>query len=128
MKMRSVSTRRDIFLSYAHMNIEFARRIKVRLPHCNLFLRIKISRISWMFIDNYVVINKIVQSTITTCSPQNCIHIIFCLKYFLQIHEVDNKSLYDINVSMLITAYMHVMLTASTEQCWLYCMDWWGWY
>ena len=30
MKMRSVSKRKDIFLSYAHMNIEFARRIQVR--------------------------------------------------------------------------------------------------
>ena len=29
--MTSFSKRRDIFLSYAHMNIEFARRIKVKL-------------------------------------------------------------------------------------------------
>ena len=29
--MRSVLQRKDIFLSYAHMNIEFARRIKVSL-------------------------------------------------------------------------------------------------
>ena len=28
--MRSFLQRKDIFLSYAHMNIEFARRIKVK--------------------------------------------------------------------------------------------------
>jgi len=30
MKMRSVIGRKDVFLSYAHMNIEYSRKIKVR--------------------------------------------------------------------------------------------------
>ena len=56
--MRSVLKRRDIFLSYAHMNIEFARRIKVTIL----------------------------------------------------IHSI-------------ITLIIHLLFTASTEQCWLYCVD-----
>ena len=38
MKARSVLQKKDIFLSYAHMNIEFARRIKVRKPVVHTYI------------------------------------------------------------------------------------------